>query len=269
MNMGHQGRVLVAAGSDPSGGAGIQADIKTITTLGGYAAAAITALTVQNTVSVSDVMPVPVDFVTAQMAAVLADIGADSIKTGMLYSAACVDAVIGVIKDHSFHGALVVDPVMVATSGDPLLQSDAVEYLKKHLIPITTVLTPNMAEATILTGQDMHNLESMTRAGKLLIDMGARAVVMKGGHMGGNMLTDILISEGQEAVILTCPKIETRHTHGTGCTFASALAVFLAQGQELKEAFKGAHAYVRRAIEYAPGFGAGCGPLGHAAAGKV
>jgi len=268
MDVGHKGRVLIVAGSDPSGGAGIQADIKTVTALGGYAAAAISALTVQNTLGVSDVMPVPADFVAAQMVAVLDDIGADAIKIGMLHSAACIEAVAGVLEDWNYSGEVVLDPVMVATSGDNLMEADALESLKNRLIPLATIVTPNIPEAALLAGCDVKDFKDMAEAGHLILKMGADAALVKGGHMEGSMLTDLLLRPGAEPVALAQNKINTRHTHGTGCTLASALAALLAEGQSLDDAFEGAHGFVRRAMEAAPGYGAGHGPLGHAAAGK-
>lgn len=258
------GRVLIVAGSDPSGGAGIQADIKTVTALGGYAAAAITALTVQNTVTVSDVMPVPSDFVASQMLAVLADVGADSIKTGMLHSAETMNVVADVIGEANFAGEVVIDPVMVASSGAKLIDQNALETMRKKLLPAATIVTPNMPEAALLTGRPVESFEDMTAAAKALLDMGPDVAIVKGGHMSGDMVSDLLLTARGESLVLTRGKIETRHTHGTGCSLASALATGLAQGKRLDDAFNAAHAFVRRAIELAPGFGAGHGPLGHA-----
>jgi len=268
MGAGPQGRVLIVAGSDPSGGAGIQADIKTVTALGGYAAAAITALTVQNTQGVTDVMPVAPSFVADQMTAVLDDVGADVIKSGMLHSAACIEIIADVIMNKAEVLPFVLDPVMVSTSGHALLEADAVTALKNHLIPRAAVITPNMAEASVLTRLEVSSLAQMEHAGRMILDMGAKAVVMKGGHMQGDKLTDLLVTLDNEPLALSHSKIATKHTHGTGCTFASALAAKLAQGTPLERAFVAAHAFVQRAIELAPGFGKGNGPLGHAVAGK-
>ncbi|MFC3053075.1 bifunctional hydroxymethylpyrimidine kinase/phosphomethylpyrimidine kinase [Kordiimonas pumila] len=258
-----RGRVLVVAGSDPSGGAGIQADIKTISALRGYAATAITALTVQNTLGVTDVMPVPSSFIASQIKAVLSDIGADCVKTGMLHSAEVVETVVSILSEANFRGAVVVDPVMVATSGDRLLEVTAVESLKKLLIPRATVLTPNIPEAELLTGTVIKSVDDMRRAAGFIIKMGAESVLMKGGHLDTETIHDVLIMADGTEYICAAQKRHTRHTHGTGCTLASALATGLALGQALPDAFRHAHAFVQAAIEAAPGFGAGCGPLGH------
>jgi len=266
MEKGPKGRVLIVAGSDPSGGAGIQADIKTVTALGGYAAAAISALTIQDTKGVTGVMPIPADFVADQMTAVLADIGADCIKTGMLYDTPTIHAVADIVIDTAHGVGLIVDPVMMATSGDALLQSGAVDLIKARLFPLATLVTPNTIEASLLTGMDIDSTDDMIRAGEVMLAAGAGAVLIKGGHLSGNRLTDILMQAEGEPIIIESDRISTRHTHGTGCTVASAIATLLAQGQSLEVAFRRAHAYVRRAIELAPGLGAGHGPLGHAAA---
>jgi len=261
-----KGRVLIVAGSDPSGGAGIQADIKTVTALGGYAAAAITALTIQDTKGVTGVMPIPADFVADQMKAVLADIGADCIKTGMLYDTATIHAVADVIIEDAHSAALIVDPVMMATSGDALVQSGAIDLLKVRMFPLATLVTPNIIEASLLTGIEIKGISDMIKAGEVMLAAGAEAVLVKGGHLSGNRLADILISPDGAPIIIESHRISTRHTHGTGCTLASAVAALLAQGLPLEQAFRQAHDYVRRAIELAPGFGKGHGPLGHAAA---
>jgi len=261
-----KGRVLAVAGSDPSGGAGVQADIKTVTALGGYAAAAITALTVQNTKGVTDVLPVPADFVADQMQAVLKDVGADSIKTGMLYDTNTIQRVADVLVENHHEAALVVDPVMVATSGDTLMQSGAIEMIKDRLFPLANLVTPNTIEASLLTGVEISTTDHMLQAAEILLAAGADAALLKGGHLPGNKLVDILVPSVGETVFVESDRIATQHTHGTGCTMASAIAALLAQGQSLEEAFPAAHVFVRRAIELAPGFGAGHGPLGHAAA---
>ncbi len=256
------GRVLIVAGSDSSGGAGIQADIKTVTMLGGYAATAITAITVQNTMGVSGVEAMPSGVVAAQMRTVLSDIGADAIKTGMLHDRAVIETVLAVIDDVAFGGDLIVDPVMVATSGSKLLQDDATDALKT-LIAHASVVTPNIPEAELLTGRKIETIEDMKAAAYALLDTGAEAVLLKGGHMQGPQVSDFLVSLKGECVI-TSDRIDTRHTHGTGCTLASAMATLLAAGKSLEEAFEQAHAFVHAAIKAAPGFGEGHGPLGHA-----
>lgn len=261
----NKGRVLVVAGSDPSGGAGIQADIKTITALGGYAATAITAITVQNTMGVADIMPIDPDVITAQIKAVLVDIGADAIKTGMLHDAAVIEALVGVLRAGEFDGLLVVDPVMVATSGGSLLAPDAVSKLKSDLLPLAKLVTPNIPEAEALSGLPIKTVEDMHRAGEAILAMGPEAVLLKGGHLPTDQLVDVLLTSDGEEMQIESTKLDTRHTHGTGCTLASAIATGLANGESLELAFSHAHAFVRAAIEKAPGFGNGCGPLGHAA----
>ncbi|MBV1900127.1 MAG: bifunctional hydroxymethylpyrimidine kinase/phosphomethylpyrimidine kinase [Kordiimonadaceae bacterium] len=260
------GRVLVVAGSDPSGGAGVQADIKTITALGGYAATAITALTVQNTLGVTDIKAVAGAFVAAQMDAVLSDIGADALKTGMLFNAAIIRAVVQAIKKAGYAGPVIVDPVMVATSGDVLLKKDAITALKKNLLPITSLLTPNIPEAEALCGFPIKTDIDILKAGKAILAMGPKAVLIKGGHLPSEQLVDTLMIAGGEEMQIKSTRIESKHTHGTGCTMASALAAGLARGESTELAFSHAHAFVRSAILHAPGFGAGNGPLGHSAA---
>jgi len=255
------GRVLIIAGSDPSGGAGIQADIKTVTALGGYAATAITALTIQNTLGVTDVMPVPADFIAGQMQAVLADIGADCVKTGMLHSVEVIETVVSGLQAQNYDGPLVVDPVMVATSGDRLLEDRAVDCLKSLLISRASMLTPNIPEAEVLTGHSIKGLDDMRRAAEALLAMGAKAVLLKGGHLDSAVMTDLLVRETGEEYVCEAGKQDTKHTHGTGCTLASAVATFIAQGQSLEAAFRGAHAYLQAAIAGAPQLGQGCGPL--------
>ena len=249
------------AGSDSGGGAGVQADIKTITTIGGYAASAITALTAQNSTGVQSILPVPPDFVAAQMTSVLEDIGADAIKTGMLANQGIIQAVAGVLEMYS-DLPVVVDPVMVATSGDYLLGADAVDALKTSLIPGAALITPNIPEAEILTGKKITSLDDMTLATTALLDLGAEAILLKGGHLQGSMVHDILADKnGVET--FSHKRIETRHSHGTGCTLASAIACYLASGMDLKKAVAMSREYVLKALLSAPGFGAGNGPLGH------
>lgn len=257
-----RGRVLTIAGSDSGGGAGVQADIKAITALGGYAAAVITAITAQNTLGVRAIHAVPADIIRSQMAAVLEDIGADCIKTGMLASAAAIELVREQLAALAPGVPLVVDPVMVATSGDRLIDDGAVGALKARLIPMAALLTPNIPEAEILCGFRIDGPDSMRAAGQALLALGAQAVLMKGGHMTGAQVQDVLLSaNGVE--IFSSPRIETRHTHGTGCTLASALATGLAQGMALSDAVRRARAYVHEAIRTTPGLGAGHGPLNH------
>lgn len=254
------GRVLIIAGSDSGGGAGIQADIKAVTMLGGYAATAITAITVQNTLGVHGVHPLPLDLIEAQARAVLDDIGADAIKTGMLGSAAVVERVAAVLD--SSDAPVVVDPVMVAKGGSPLLADDAIAAVRALMIPRAALLTPNAPEAEALTGLTVADLDGQRRAGAFLIGLGARAVLMKGGHVPGETVIDVLVTESGET-LLEGPRIETRHTHGTGCTLASACAAGLAKGLPLEAAVAEAWAYVAEAIRRAPGLGSGHGPLDH------
>jgi hydroxymethylpyrimidine/phosphomethylpyrimidine kinase len=256
-----RGRVLIIAGSDPSGGAGVQADIKTVTVLGGYAMSAITALTVQNTLGVTAVHPVPAEVVKAQALAALNDIGADAIKTGMLGDKATVEACAEVI-DRAGDIPVVIDPVMAAKGGAALLETSALATFADLLIPRATLLTPNAPEAEALTGAPVRDLEGQRRAGEALLRAGAKAVLVKGGHIPGARVIDLLLTASGETQ-LEGPRIDTRHTHGTGCTLASACAVGLAQGMGLEESVARAWAYVAEAIRQAPGLGSGQGPLGH------
>jgi hydroxymethylpyrimidine/phosphomethylpyrimidine kinase len=255
------GRVLIIAGSDSGGGAGVQADIKTVTALGGYAASAITAVTVQNTLGVSQVHAIPAEVVAAQAAAVLDDIGADAIKTGMLGDAGVVEAVAAILEQASQVPA-VIDPVMIAKGGASLLAPDALELFRTQLLPRADLLTPNAPEAEALTGLPVRDLEDQRRAGEALLAAGARAVLVKGGHLPGDRVTDLLVTPTGETAF-EAARIETRHTHGTGCTLASACATGLAQGLALTEAVARAWAYVQEAIARAPGLGRGQGPLDH------
>ncbi len=259
------GRVLIVAGSDPSGGAGIQADIKTVTMMGGYAAAAITALTVQNTKGVTVVEGVGPDMVYAQIMAVLDDIGADVIKTGMLLDKPTIEAVIRAIEDSDYQGRLVVDPVMVATSGAKLLDDSAIAIVRDELLPLAQVITPNIPEAEVLTGLTIKDADDMKSAGVALMQMGASAVLVKGGHLSGDRVTDILLTTDGTDLRIDRPKIVTRHTHGTGCTLASAIAAASASGHGIDQCVKLGVAFVDQAIKAAPELGKGNGPLGHAA----
>jgi hydroxymethylpyrimidine/phosphomethylpyrimidine kinase len=258
--MTSRGRVLIIAGSDSSGGAGIQADIKTVTALGGYAATAITAITVQNTLGVSGVHPVDPAVVEAQARAVLDDIGADIIKTGLLGDAAVVRAVAGLLDDAGVPA--VVDPVMVAKGGTSLLDGVALAMVRELLVPRAALLTPNAPEAEALTGMVVETTADLRRAGEELLSMGAGAVLMKGGHVAGDRVTDILMTPYGETVF-EGERIESRHTHGTGCTLASACATGLAQAMSLEGAAARAWDYVHQAMLQAPGLGAGHGPLDH------
>jgi len=258
-----QGRVLIIAGSDSGGGAGIQADIKAVTALGAFAMTAVTALTAQNTQGVHGVVGVEPAFIRQQMAVVLDDLGADAIKTGMLHSVPVIEAVCEEIAARAPRIPLVADPVMVAKGGHPLLEPDAVGTLKARLLPLATVITPNLPEAEVLAGRPIRDVAGMRAAAGDLRALGVPAVLLKGGHLEGDTVTDLLVTEGSVEEFAS-PRIATRHTHGTGCTLASAIAAGLAQGMELRDAVARARAYVLAAIAAAPGYGAGHGPLDHA-----
>ena len=254
------GRVLIIAGSDSGGGAGIQADIKAVTAMGGYAATAITAITVQNTLGVHGVHPLPLDLIEAQARVVLDDIGADAIKTGMLGSIEVVERVAAILD--TSEAPAVVDPVMIAKGGHPLLPDAAVQAVRTLMVPRAALLTPNAPEAEALTGLGVADLDGQRRAGEALLALGARAVLMKGGHVAGETVIDLLLTPTGET-LLEGPRVDTRHTHGTGCTLASACAAGLAKGLPLEAAVAEAWAYVAEAIRRAPGLGRGHGPLDH------
>lgn len=256
-------RVLVIAGSDSGGGAGIQADIKTITALGGYASTAVTALTAQNTRGVFAVSAPAPEFVAAQIRVVLEDIGADAVKTGMLHDARVIDAVAAELERRARRVPIVVDPVMVAKGGARLLAEDAREALIRKMVPLSALLTPNLEEAEVLTGMHAESAEDLARLGLSLIALGAGAVLVKGGHLPGERVTDVLCTADGEVHRFEGPRIETRSTHGTGCTLSSAIAVGLAEGLTLKDATARAREFVVGAIRAAPGFGSGHGPLNH------
>ena len=255
------GRVLIIAGSDSGGGAGIQADIKTVTALGGFATTAVTAITVQNSLGVFGVHPIPLDIVTAQARAVLDDIGADAIKTGMLGTVAMVETVCALLDGEPDLPAI-IDPVMIAKGGHPLLEAQGIAAIRVLLVPRAGLLTPNAPEAAALTGLAVETLDDLRRAGEALMGLGAKAVLMKGGHLAGDQVTDLLITSDGET-LLQGPRIHSRHTHGTGCTLASACAVGIAQGMDLPKAVERARLYVVEAMARAPGYGAGHGPLDH------
>ncbi len=258
-----RGRVLVIAGSDSGGGAGVQADIKAVSAMGAYAATALTALTAQNTLGVQGVMAVPAAFVALQLRSVLDDLGADAIKAGMLAERAIIEAVADTL--HAVPDVpLVLDPVMVAKGGQSLLAPEAVAALVRLLLPRAAVVTPNLPEAEALTGAAVADVAGMHRAAERLLRMGAAAVLLKGGHLPGERLTDLLATP-DGTIVFEQSRVATRHTHGTGCTLASALTAGLAQGMVLADAVARARSYVRAAIETAPGLGAGHGPLNHLA----
>ncbi len=270
-------RVLIVAGSDSGGGAGIQADIKTVTALGGYAMTAVTALTAQNTQGVFGVVGVEPAFIQQQMRVVLEDIGADAIKTGMLHNTAVIAAVCEVLEELDPAPPVVVDPVMVAQSGDSMIEADAAAILETRLAPLATVLTPNAPEAEVLLGREIADVTAMVAAARDLLDLGSQAVLLKGGHLvggdrasgdrasgdrAGETVTDVLATrDGHQS--FASPRIETTSDHGTGCTLASALATGLAQGLALHPAVARARAYLRQALRTAPGLGRGHGPVNH------
>ncbi|HEV8033117.1 MAG TPA: bifunctional hydroxymethylpyrimidine kinase/phosphomethylpyrimidine kinase [Stellaceae bacterium] len=258
-----KGRVLIVAGSDSGGGAGIQADIKTVTMLDAFAATAVTALTAQNTEGVFGVLPIAPDFIRQQMEVVLDDIGADAIKTGMLHDAGVIETVAAVLAERAANVPLVVDPVMVAKGGAPLIEPGAIDALKRLLVSRATVLTPNLPEAEILAGRKIEGRAAMEATATAMLKLGCRAVVLKGGHLAGDTVYDVLASASGLRV-WESPRIDSRHTHGTGCTLASAVATGLAQGMAVEAAVDRARDYVQRAIASAPGLGHGHGPLDHA-----
>jgi hydroxymethylpyrimidine/phosphomethylpyrimidine kinase len=257
-----QGRVLIIAGSDSGGGAGIQADIKTVTALGGYAATTITALTIQNTLGVSGVVATPPKAVRAQMEAVLKDIGADVLKTGMLGDKLLVETIAEAFEEIATGIPRVVDPVMVATSGDVLLPQGAVDAVRRLMIPGATLVTPNAPEAEVLTGKAVDGLNGQRRAAEKLLDMGAQAALIKGGHVPGDVIVDVLATQTGEH-FFDGPRLETNATHGTGCTLASGIAAGLARGLALTDAVALSRAYLVEAIKRAPGLGQGNGPVDH------
>ena len=257
-----KGRVLIVAGSDSGGGAGIQADIKTVTALGGYAATAVTALTAQDTQTVHAVHAVPAEFVAEQMRVVLADIGADCIKTGMIHSAPIIEAVADTAARYGKGIPLVIDPVLVAKGGASLLEASAMRALETALIGRADLVTPNIPEAERLTGLTIATADDMARAAERIHELGPKAVLVKGGHLESDEITDLLSHPGG-IERFHGQRIESRHTHGTGCTLASAIATGIAQGMGLVDAVARARRYLRAAIEAAPGLGTGHGPVNH------
>ncbi|MBI4282771.1 MAG: bifunctional hydroxymethylpyrimidine kinase/phosphomethylpyrimidine kinase [Chloroflexi bacterium] len=261
-------RAMTIAGSDSGGGAGVQADLKTFAALGVYGTSAITAITAQNTLGVTAVLELPPELVAAQIDAILSDIGTDAVKTGMLANSRIIRVVADKLKEHglsnpSIHSgqALVVDPVMVAKGGDRLLQEEAVEALRSLLIPLATVVTPNLPEAAVLVGRSVDSLEDARQAARDIVAMGARSAVVKGGHLQGDAVD--VFYDGRRLREFTAPRIDTTSTHGTGCTFASAIAAGLAQGMAVEDAVARAKEYVTEAIRNAFPLGGGHGPLNH------
>jgi hydroxymethylpyrimidine/phosphomethylpyrimidine kinase len=257
-----KGRVLIIAGSDSGGGAGIQADIKTVTALGGYAATAITALTIQNTLGVHGVVATPSKAVRAQMDVVLKDIGADILKTGMLGDKLLVETLAEAFEDLAKGIPRVIDPVMVATSGDMLLPRAAIDAVRQLMLPGAALVTPNAPEAEVLTGKAVDGINGQRRAAEKLLEMGAMAALVKGGHVAGDVIVDVLATQKGEH-FFDGPRIATKATHGTGCTLASGIATGLARGLTLIDAVALSRAYLIEAIGRAPVLGQGNGPVDH------
>ena len=252
--------VLTIAGSDSGGGAGIQADLKTFSALGVFGMSVLTAITAQNTVAVTAVHEVPTDVVAAQIDAVISDIGADVVKTGMLASSDLIRVVAAKVREYRLE-RFIVDPVMVAKSGDHLLREEAVAALRDELLPLALVVTPNLPEAEVLVGRPIRTLDEMREAGREIVQLGARAALVKGGHLDGDPV-DILCA-GDRVVELPARRVHTRNTHGTGCTYASAIAAHLARGESVEDAVSQAKVYLTAAIERAYSVGHGHGPVHH------
>ncbi len=254
-------RALTIAGSDSGGGAGIQADLKTFMAHGVYGASAITAITAQNTLEVRAVVMLEPAMVVAQIEAVLDDIGADAIKTGMLGNAAIIDAVADTLERYRID-QVVIDPVMVAKSGARLLEEDAVTALRERLLPLALVITPNLPEASVLLNREVTDEHAIRQAARDLHALGPRYVLLKGGHLPGSEVVDLLY-DGAQFIELRARRLETNHTHGTGCTYAAAIAALIARGLAVEQAVRQAHAYLHDAIVHAPAIGRGYGPVNH------
>jgi hydroxymethylpyrimidine/phosphomethylpyrimidine kinase len=259
--MAQMNTALTIAGSDSGGGAGIQADLKTFAAHGVYGTSAITALTAQNTLGVTGVHTVPAEFVTAQIEAVAEDLGCDAVKTGMLATAAIVEVVAAAVEELELPN-LVVDPVMVAKGGDRLLDADAAHALRTALFRLARVVTPNVPEAEVLAEMTIRSLSDMQEAARRIKKFGPSAVLVKGGHLPGDTITDLLF-DGSQVVEISGPRIGGRHTHGTGCTLAAAIAARLARGATLEVAARGARDYVAGAMQHGIDLGAGHQPLNH------
>ena len=256
-------RLLAIAGSDSGGGAGIQADIKTASAFGAYAMTAVTAITAQDTTRVGAIHPVPAAVVREQIERCLSDIGADAIKIGMLGSGEVARAVAETIAKLAAAIPRVVDPVMISTSGAALADEATLAVLKAEMFPGATLVTPNLPEAEKLCGFALRTGEELLRAGEMLLSLGPQAVLIKGGHGGSDTVSDLLFTRGASPRAFIAKRIETRHTHGTGCTLSTAIACGLGRGMELGDAVQRAHDFVQSAIRTAPGFGAGSGPINH------
>ena len=258
-------KVLTIAGSDSGGGAGIQADLKTFAAIGCYGMSVITALTAQNTQGVTAIHALPPSFAIEQMAAVFTDIGADAVKIGMLYSAELIEAISEALNKYRARN-IVLDPVMVAQSGDKLLQDDAIQAIKDHLMPVADVVTPNLPEAEVLLGQKIEGFEDMQRAARSLAQFGSRSVLIKGGHLEGSISTDLLyLTEEDRFVILEAERIASTNNHGTGCTLSSAIAAYMSKGDDIENAADKAKTFIHHAIRAGAAYkiGHGHGPVHH------
>ena len=254
-------RVLIIAGSDSSGGAGIQADIKTVTALGSYAMTAVTAVTAQNTQGVKKITPIPTKNVQKQITMILDDIGTNAVKIGMLHNVNIIKCVYRILKKYKLKN-IVLDPVMVSKSGTKLINNNSIKYLKKLLLPLSNLVTPNIPEAEVLTGYSISNKEDMIEAAKTILNMGSKNVLLKGGHLKTKMICDILATK-KGIKVFSKKKIKTKNTHGTGCTLSSALATCLSQKRNIFKSCKISLNYVNQAITHAPGYGKGHGPINH------
>jgi len=254
-------KVLIIAGSDSSGGAGIQADIKTVTALGGYAMTAITAVTAQNTKGVKEIVSIPIKNLQKQIVMVLDDIGVNTVKIGMLHNTEIIKSVHKILKKYNLKN-IVLDPVMFAKGGARLINNNSIKHLKKLLLPLCTLITPNISEAEVLTGLSISTKEDMIKAGKKILNMGSKNVLLKGGHLKNKMIFDILMTKNR-IEIFSKNKRKTKNTHGTGCTLSSAIATCLSQKKNIFKSCKTSIRYVDKAIATAPGYGKGFGPLNH------
>lgn len=258
-------KVLTIAGSDSGGGAGIQADLKTFAAIGCYGMSVITALTAQNTRGVTAIHALPPSFAIEQMTAVFTDIGADAVKIGMLYSTELIEAVTETLNKYRARN-IVLDPVMVAQSGDKLLQDDAIEAIKEHLMPLADVVTPNLPEAEVLLGQKIESFEDMQQAARSLAQFGGRSILIKGGHLEESKSTDLLyLTEEDRFVILEAERVDSRNNHGTGCTLSSAIAAYMSKGSQIECAVRKAKTYIQNAIRAGAAYkiGHGHGPVHH------
>ena len=254
-------KILIIAGSDSSGGAGIQADIKTVTALGSYAMTAVTAVTAQNTMGVKKIISIPAKIVQKQLTMILDDIGANAVKIGMLHNVSTIKCVYSILKKYKLKN-IILDPVMIAKGGKKLINNNSIKYLKKLLFPLCNIVTPNIPEAEVLTGCRILNKGDMIKAAKKILNMGSKNVLLKGGHLKSKMIFDILATK-KEVKIFKRRKIKTKNTHGTGCTLSSAIATCLSQKKNVVKSCNISISYVNKAIVSAPGYGKGFGPLNH------